>query len=207
MICILGCLDNEAGLSICKEMLEWIKKEHDVFVVHQAPPGIQFEYPAIKKVLDTAVLLNEPVLYLHTKGAGNPIPSCYKERMMAPTVNFPKEAKPEDCQKVVRMMWKKEFTGERLKEYLKAANTNEPVVVCPLTGKERLTWQNGWIINPAGAKELLKTFHLDKNRYYYETMFQSIPVKIIGMLSENCNLSEQYHKTLWDIIWKFYGTC
>ena len=94
MICILGCLDNKEGKEICSEMLKWLEKEHSVFVVHQAPPGKEFEYPAIKKVLDCAIQLNEPVLYLHTKGAGNPIPTYYKERMMAPEVNYPKEAAP-----------------------------------------------------------------------------------------------------------------
>lgn len=204
MICILGCLDNNEGLEICKEMLSWLEKEHNVYVIHQAPPGNEFEYPAIKHVLEASIRLNEPVLYLHTKGAGNPIPECYKTRMMSPIVNYPKSAKPEDCQRVVRMMWEHEFTGERLKEYLKAATVDDPVVVCPMTGKEKLTWQNGWIINPAGAKELLKTFHKDKNRYYYECMFQKTNVRVIGIISENCNLSDKDHKKLWDLTWRFF---
>lgn len=204
MICILGCLDNKEGKEICAEMLEWLEKEHSVFVVHQTPPGKEFEYPAIKKVLDCAIQLNEPILYVHTKGAGNPIPPCYKERMMAPEVHYPKAAKPEDCQRVVRMMWKHEFTGERLKDYLTTVNTDIPTVACPMTGKERLTWQNGWIINPAGAKELLKTFHKDSNRYYYEYMFQKTPIKIKGLISEDCNLSDFHHAKLWNLTWKFF---
>ncbi len=204
MICILGCLDNDAGKKICAEMLEWLEKEHSVCVVHQEPPGKEFEYPAIKKTIECAISLNEPVLYVHTKGAGNLIPSCYKERMMAPDVTFPKEATPEDCQRVVRMMWKHEFTGDRIKAYIEAVNSDEPTVACPMTGKERLTWQNGWVINPAGAKELLKTFHKDDNRYYYECMFQNIPIKIKGLLSENCNLSDTHHATLWNLTWKFF---
>jgi hypothetical protein len=204
MICILGCLDNRNGLIICSEMLEWLEKEHTVLVVHQEPPGKAFEYPAIKMALETSIEKNEPVLYLHTKGAGNPIPTYYKERMMAKEVNYPKSAKPEDCQRVVRMMWKHEFTGKRLKDYLDAVNTSEPTVACPMTGKERLTWQNGWIINPAGAKELLKTFHLDKNRYYYECMFQNANIRIKGIISEDCNLSDFHHAKLWNLIWSFF---
>lgn len=206
MICILGCLDNEEGLKICQEMRAWLDKEHSVFVVHQTPPGSKFEYPAIKCALDTAISLNEPVLYLHTKGSGNPIPSNYKNFMMHESVNFPKDAKPEDCQRVVRMMWAKEFTGEKLKKYLAAVNTDKPTVACPLTGKEKITWQNGWIINPAGAKELLKTFHFDKNRYYYEWMFNNTQIDVIGILSNSCHAyKEPHHKTMYDIIWKYFS--
>ena len=87
---------------------------------------------------------------------------------------------------------------------MNVVNTNEPTVACPMTGKERLTWQNGWIINPAGAKELLKTFHKDENRYYYECMFQNVPIKIKGIISEDCNLSDYHHAKLWNLIWKFW---
>ena len=206
MICILGCLDNEEGLKICQEMRSWLDKEHSVFVVHQAPPGSKFEYPAIKCALDTSIRLNEPVLYLHTKGSGNPIPSNYKNFMMHESVNFPKDAKPEDCQRVVRMMWAKEFTGEKLKKYLAVVNTDKPTVACPLTGKEKITWQNGWIINPACAKELLKTFHLDKNRYYYEWMFNNTQIDVIGILSNSCHAyDEPHHKTMYDIIWNYFS--
>lgn len=204
MICILGCLDNEEGLKICQEMRSWLDKEHAVFVVHQAPPGSKFEYPAIKCVLDTAISLNEPVLYLHTKGAGNKIPVNYKTAMMAPGVNYPKDAKPEDCQRVVRMMWEKEFTGENLKKYLMTLDTDKPTVACPLTGKEKLTWNNGWIINTAGAKELLKTFHLDTNRWYYEHMFRNTNIDVIGIVSDKCDINNLDHTYMWNLIWTYF---
>lgn len=203
MVCILGCLDTEEGLKICKEMREWLDKEHSVFVVHQAPPGNKFEYPAIKCAIDTAITLNEPVLYLHTKGAANKIPLNYKTAMMSPDVKFPKEAKSEDCQKIVRLMWKEEFTGDRLLNYLNAVNTNSPVVACPLTGKEQLTWQNGWIINPSDAKELSKTFHFDSNRWYYEQLFENTNIKVNGILSNDIHIGKDELK-MWDIIWKYY---
>ena len=205
MICILGCLDNEAGLEICKEMRSWLDSEHSVFVVHQNPPGNKFEYPAIKCALETSVLLNEPVLYLHTKGAGNKVPRDYKNYMMSPKVNYPKDAKPEDCQRVVRMMWQKEFTGENLKKYLDALNTDKPTVACPLTGKEKITWQNGWIINSAGAKELLKTFHLDNNRYYYEHMFRNTNIDVIGIVSNKCDINNLDHTYMWNLIWTYFN--
>lgn len=205
MLAVLGVLKNKIGLDIKAEMLSWLKKDYDVFCCEQEPPGLQFEYPAIKYALKMAIEMNEPVLYIHTKGSGNPIPPNYKNFMMHESINFPKDAKPEDCQRVVRMMWAKEFTGENLKKYLEVLNTDKPIVACPLTGKEKITWQNGWIINPAGAKELLKTFHLDKNRYYYEWMFNNTNVNVIGLLSNECNAyDEPHHKTMWDIIWKFY---
>jgi len=156
MICILGCLNTKNGLIICKEMRSWLDTEHNVFEVHQEPPGKLFVYPAIKCAVDTAITMNEPVLYLHTKGAANPYPLHYKESMMASCVNYPKNAKPEDCQKIVRNMWKHEFTGQRLQRYIEEVNKEEPIIVCPFTGTEKYTWQNGFIINPLAAKELKK---------------------------------------------------
>jgi hypothetical protein len=206
MICVFGCLDNKEGMSIYKEMMTWLNKEHEIIEIHQEPPGKEFEYPAIKCAIETSIKSNKPILYLHTKGAGNPIPSYYKERMMSDDVNYPSEAKPEDCQRIVRMMWKHEFTGERLKVYLNTVNKNEPIVACPLTGKEKLTWQNGWIINSLAAKELLKSFHKDENRYYYECMFQNTNIKVKGLISEDCNLSDIHHAKMWNLIWKFYDT-
>lgn len=203
MICILGCLDTEEGLKICEEMCEWLDKEHSVFVVHQAPPGNKFEYPAIKRVIDAAITLNEPVLYLHTKGAANKIPLNYKTAMMSPEVKFPKEAKPEDCQKIVRLMWKEEFTGKKLLNYLRVVDTDSPVVACPLTGKEKLTWQNGWIINPSAAKELSKTFHFDNNRWYYEQLFVNTNIKVNGILSNDIHIGKA-ELNMWDIIWTYY---
>ncbi len=204
MVCILGVLKNKDGLTIKEEMLSWLTKYYDVFCVEQEPPGLEFEYPAIKCVLNTAITLNEPVLYLHTKGSGNKIPTNYKEFMMHSSVNYPKTAKPEDCQRVVRLMWKKEFT-ENKEKYINAVNTDKPVVACPFTGKDKMSWQNGWIINPAAAKELLKTFHKDKNRYYYEHMFRFVPtIDVKGIVDNTCDIQIPHHKTMWDKIWTYY---
>lgn len=204
-LCVLGCLTTEEGKKIKAEMLEWLNKEYEVLCIDQEPPGKLFEYPAIKYALKLSIDMNQPVLYIHTKGAGNPIPKDYQNRMMHRTINFPKTAKPEDCQKIVRNMWKHEFTDKRLKLYLEKVKTDKPVVCCPYTGKEKITWQNGWIINPAAAKILSKAFHYDKDRYYFETLFSKIKeIDVIGMISNNCDLREPFHKSMWDDIWKFY---
>ena len=204
MICILGCLDTKNGLIICKEMRSWLDTEHDVFEVHQEPPGKLFEYPAIKCAVNAAITVNEPVLYLHTKGAYNLIPTHYKVSMMAPCVNFPKEAKPEDCQRIVRNMWKHEFTGESLQQYIKEANVNEPRVVCPFTGPEKYTWQNGFIINPSAAKEIKKFLKLETKRHYYETMLKDKPtIKVIGIRNNNIKDTLESRTIMWNYIWQF----
>ncbi len=203
MLAVLGVLKTEAGIEIKKEMLSWLEKEHDVLCIEQEPPGIEFEYPAIKAAIRLSIDMNEPVLYLHTKGAANKIPLNYKTAMMAATVNFPISAKPKDCQIIVRNMWKHEFTGERLKLYNDIVNTTVPTVACPLTGKEKLTWQNGFILNSFAAKELLKTFHFTNNRWYYEQMFNNTSINVKGVLSNDIHIGKDELK-MWDIIWKFY---
>lgn len=205
MLGVLGCLDNERGLAICKEMMRWLTKEHIVFVAHQSPPGALYEYPALWCVIDMAIRMGKPVLYIHTKGAGNAIPVAYKNTMMGSNVCVPSGATPEDCQRIVRSMWKHEFTGHRMQLYLDAVNTSRPAVACPFTGKEKMTWQNGFVINPAGAEELRKTFHQDANRYYYESMFTHIDsIKVVGIISEKCDLSEPNHTTMWNLMWNYY---
>lgn len=205
MLCVLGCLDTKYGKQIANEMLNWLKPEHNVLEIHQEPPGKLFEYPAINYVIRLAIDTNEPVLYVHTKGAGNPIPPQYKKYIINKNINVPETATKQDCQKTVRNMWKHEFTGERLQDYLTVINTNKPTVVCPLTGIEKVTWQNGWIINPAAAKILRKSFHFDSNRYYYENLFSKTNINVIGMISNTCNRKDNlYLKKMWNIIWEFY---
>lgn len=42
------------------------------------------------------------------------------------------------------------------------------------------------------------------NPWYYECMFQNVPIKIKGIISEDCNLSDYHHAKLWNLIWKFW---
>lgn len=206
MLAVLGVLRTTRGLQIKQELLEWLSPEYDVFCCEQDPPGELFEYPAIYYALNLAIRMCEPVLYIHTKGAGNAVPKNYKEYMMHPSVNFPKEATPEDCQVVVRKMWKVEFTGERVTKYMDVLHTTIPTVACPFTGKEKITWQNAWFINCSGATELLKTFHLSSDRYYYEWLFNKTNVVVKGIVNDNINAyDEPHHKTMWDMIWAYYN--
>ena len=206
MICVLGCLDTCRGLRICNEMKIRLGKYHKIFEVHQNPPGTEFEYPAIYYALHMALDANCPVLYLHTKGSGNTIPLNYKDAHMSPRVKYPSEAVPEDCQKIVRMMWYNEFCSGRLNYYLNAVNTSEPTMACPMCGVTRTTWHNGWRIDSSGAKELLKTFHKDNNRYYYETMPQYC--RLLNLRSILMPDWDDSHVDasvqMWNTIWKFY---
>lgn len=199
MICIFGCLMNEEGKKIKTEMLSWLNKNHNVFCVDVLPPNDKYEYPFIQKVLDCCIKINEPVLYLHTKGSGNKISKAWKllSDMKFP---FPKNAKPEDCQTIVRNMWKYEFTNN-INSYIKAVNTNEPTVACPYTGDDKTTWQNGFVINPAAAKILIKTFHLDKNRYYYERMFNNLNINVVGLRLNNVQRDKMNQWNMWQDLW------
>lgn len=128
------------------------------------------EYPAIKYACDTAIEMNEPVLYLHTKGAANP-----KTWIQIPT----------------RKIWKQEFGDlDRAKKLFQIANTDKPLVVCPFSGKGRETWFNGFIINPNAAKILIKSLKKPNEceRHYYERMFTKLPsVGIFCSIHNQCN--------------------
>lgn len=199
MICIFGCLLNDEGKKIKQEMLAWLNKYHSVFCVDRIPPNTECEYPFILKVIDCCIKINEPVLYLHTKGAGNPVSKAWK---LLTDMKFPlpTNAKPEDCQKIVRNMWKYEFT-ENINSYLTTVNSEEPIVACPYTGDDKTTWQNGFVINSSAAKLLQKTFHFDKNRYYYERMFHNIPIKVIGMRLNNVQRDTMNQWNMWEDLW------
>lgn len=168
MLCVLGVLKNKKGLSIKKEMLSWLNPLHDVLCIEQDPPGKLFEYPAIYYTLKLAVDMNEPVLYLHTKGAANE--AWY--------------------QVPVRNMWKNEFGTSNINEYLNFVNTNEPAVATPISGDKGMTVFNGFIINPAAAELLLKTFHKSNNRFYFENLFDNKIFKVQGMIKHNATHDE-----------------
>ena len=59
-----------------------------------------------------------------------------------------------------------------------------------MLSNERKTIFNAFVIYPNAAKELLKTFHKDNDRFYYESMFSKIStIKLQGivkhLVSEN----------------------
>lgn len=205
-LCVFGIFLTEEGKLIRDEMLKWLEPSYDVTCIEQQPPGKQFEYPAIKKVGELSVEKNQPVLYIHTKGAANKIPTWVSKMMNKKLFNVPSTAKPEDCQRTIRNLWKHEFTGTRLEEYLSKCNTNKPTVCCPYTGSLKWTWWNAWLINPPAAKIMLKNLKKSEYRWYYERVFGTIKeINVIGMRLNNLKL-ETFDETkeLWNDIWSFY---
>lgn len=205
MICILGCLLTEAGIQIKSEMLSHFK-EHTIFCVEQEPPGKYAEYPALYYTIKAALDFKRPILYCHTKGAGNPIPyHCTRHKGSFADVK-PQGASLADWQPSVRNMWYHEFTGLRLQEYLTVASANRPIVACPYSGKGNVTWQNGFIINYHAALELNKIFHQASNRYWYEIMFSELPnVEVHGMIYNHINYPlDESRFDMYKSIWSFY---
>lgn len=47
ILCVFGCLNNDAGNEIKAEMLEWITSKYDVIAVNQDYPGRLYEFPAL----------------------------------------------------------------------------------------------------------------------------------------------------------------
>lgn len=143
--CVLGVLKTEAGLKIKEEMLAWLSPIYEVFCVEQEAPGVLYEYPAIKMAADLAVDLDEPVLYLHTKGA----------------------AMPNQAQPMVRAFWQHEFTVNSEK-YFEMVNENKPLVSAPYTMKRNIAWFNAFVMNPIAAKWLLTYLKPQSDRYWFE---------------------------------------
>lgn len=173
--CILGVLDNDAGRSIQVEMCKWIGKKYNIIIVKQATSGTLFEYPAIRFAQWYSITHNEPVLYLHTKGAANQTP----------------------IQKTVRRMWMFEFS-QYYQWYCDNAIGHTPFIGCPFTDGHS-TWFNGWIANSA-AFQKLDTVTISLDRYVYETGLwgKSPDVQVIGRLLNDAtfdNLSQ-----MWDIV-------
>ena len=172
-LCVFGVLKTAEGLKIKEEMLEWLNPLYNVLCIEQDPPGIMFEYPAIKYALKLSIEMNEPVLYIHTKGAANPNHDFF--------------------QPIVRNVWK-DFWGckNKIKVYydtLKDSKNAE--MFCLFSNNNRTCWFNSFIINPIASKELLnnlKSPNEIKNRYYYENMFNdNKTIKMNVIINDNIN--------------------
>lgn len=171
MLAVMGVLKTEKGLIIKEKITKYLKPRFDILYIEQDPPGKLFEYPAIKYALQLAIETNEPVLYIHTKGAADPCHAWY--------------------QTPVKKLWEKEFGTEKVEETYKRVCCEEPTVICPIAGSANQTWWNGMIINTAAAKLLMKTFHYDRNRYYYEFNMCNVPgMKVISSAVDG-NYSEK----------------
>lgn len=161
--CVLGVLTTEAGLKIKEEMLSWLKPIYEVFCVEQEAPGVLYEYPAIKMAADLAVDLNEPVLYLHTKGA----------------------AMPNQAQPMVRAFWQHEFTVNSEK-YFEMVDDCKPLVSAPYTMHKNIAWFNAFVMNPMAASKLLVYLKPQEDRYWFEQKIwnQDSSVTMLGLYDD-----------------------
>ena len=159
MICVLGVLKTAEGLRIKEEMLQWLRTYYDVYTVEQEAPGALYEFPAISLAFEMAAKADVPVLYIHTKGAGN----------------------PHMIQGVVRAMWRGEFGDMRnANEYFKMVETDEPRLACPVMGDDSQTWFNAFVANPTAARILRETVAPSADRYYFECVARGTPVKVVS---------------------------
>ena len=132
--CVLGVLKTEEGLRIKEEMQLWLRPNYEVICVEQDPPGELIEFPAMLEAIMLSLHTNEPILYLHTKGAAN----------------------IHGNQKFVRQLWQYEFT-KNADWYFKQIEADEPKVAAPIVSKKRgITWFNGFSFNPAAANNMIK---------------------------------------------------
>jgi len=173
-LCVLGVLKTSTGLCIKNDMLSWLNPIYNVLCIEQDPPGKLFEYPAIKYALRLSAESNEPVLYIHTKGASNPY-TWY--------------------QKTIRKIWKREYSNvDNVKTMFEISKTVEkPLVLCLYTGITKATWFNAWVVNPAAAQITLDNikYPTDCNRFYYEQqLFNDDKISVVGLYKNDCNDSD-----------------
>lgn len=145
---LLSILDNERGYQIAEEMKLWLSERYDVIdFVHD---GKQYEYPGIRKACEICVETNEPVLYIHTKGAAN----------------------PNDMQPIVRDMWRNQFVND-----YDFYTCHKSGLSTPEISPDLRTWFNAWIVWPDIARFYLEKMVLSENRYYYENLPRELGLK------------------------------
>ena len=158
MIAVLGVLQTEEGLRVRNEMLAWLRPLYEVMEVHQCAPGVRYEYPAIALACDMSYKLQEPVLYLHTKGAANVHP----------------------VQAAIRQMWRKEL-GEQRQKYIDLVATDAPRIATPIMSPVgKCTWFNGWVINASAAKILRDKCVPSDARYDYECVARDTEIEVVS---------------------------
>ena len=163
--CVLGVLKTELGLKIKEEMLAWLEPVYDVTLVEVNPPNdIEFELPFIKKACEVAIESNEPVLYLHTKGA----------------------AMQNSAQPRVRNFWRIEF-GKNADTYFNSLLNDTASVSAPIVGTEKpVCWFNGYVMNVQAAKAILNTLSPHTDRYWFEqSLLGEAGVKTVGVRDMN----------------------
>lgn len=202
MYCILSILDTDKGNKIADDMIIWLRKSYNIITVKHN--GQRFEYPGIKVAIDKSIELNEPVLYLHTKGAFNDrIIEDKEEFVTKHKLNIlPNEITEINLPKYTRFLWQYEF--ENPEKYLIELSDKEPMVVCPYSGLNKITWLNGFIMNSKAAKELFKTFKESSNRFYYEQMFKNTKVIVKGLRINNV-IPDGIQSSVWNDMINLYN--
>ena len=160
--CVLGVLKTEEGLRIKEEMQLWLRDRYELICVEQDPPGVLIEFPAMMQAVQLSLATNEPVLYLHTKGAAN----------------------IHGNQKFIRQLWLHEF--HNLADwYFEQVNCEEPTVAAPIVSKnKKITWFNGFVFNPAAASQMIKHLRIPNDRMWYEQGFlNECYLNIVGRYS------------------------
>ncbi len=158
--CVLGVLKTELGLKIKEEMLAWLSPLYDVETIEVDPPNNElFELPFIKRACEVAVESHEPVLYIHTKGA----------------------AMPNNCQPIVRAMWEDAFASHS-EFYFSLVNQMFPAASAPFVNSAAsVCWYNGFVMNPAAARNILEVLKPHQDRYWFEQgMLAEAGVKAMG---------------------------
>ena len=173
--CVLGVYETLNGLDIAGEMSIWLKKYYKLFKVTQEPiEGNLCEYPALLFASDFCMGLNEPVLYVHTKGAANTTP----------------------VQEVVRTLWKREFKQYK-GWYEEQIEGDEPKVICPITTNEEIAWYNGFVMNPAAAKIIHDRLTIEDRYFYEKKLLVGSGIKVIGHYeAEKLQVTKKMFETL-----------
>lgn len=201
--CVIGILDTPRGVEIGDELIQAFQE--DYFIIPVVHNGSRFEYPAIKCALEESARINEPVLYIHTKGAGNGNPALTKadeEKYMGVECHPPVGATILDWQRTVRMMWRDEFINHK-DWYLNTCNTNEPVVAAPYTSPRKHTWTNGFMFNPAAAR-LLLPLKYSPNRWSYEKLWEGTECRCVARVYDNMIGYPAMYKWKADV-WRHYN--
>ena len=171
-LCIFGCLLTDRGKQIKAEMLPWITSKYAVICINQEAPGDLFEFPALSCAKQHSARYNIPILYLHTKGAANP-------------VNVYDQGK-------VRDLWKAEFI-KNFEWYQHIILSDPLAVAAPFVSDapHGITWMNGFI---AGAKAWNNARVLPPapplGRLVYEFIFKDVEYHPYSRVFSNVNTVE-----------------
>lgn len=159
MKCVFGILKTVEGINIADEMRKWLLPMYEVIEVRQNPPGELFEYPAIALAFDLAAKSDEPVLYIHTKGAANVSP----------------------IQEEIRKMWKNELGSvESREKYLRLVDSKDPRIATPIMSEKKDTWFNAFIINAAAGRVLSDKVRPEEQRHVFEYVARGTCVDVMS---------------------------